>query len=134
MKKGNLLFDPKKAQARKKAEPIPPMQGHDPCCQYCPNKGKCLYLCSPLRWVDGNVGRKESLSSQLPANKTYSDYNAEIAHRGEQVRAQIMGIGDIRKRAIAILLENDYTIAQIAHVLKCSESTIKRHKYQKRGP
>jgi hypothetical protein len=109
-----------------------PIDGHDrDICSSCPNVGRCEFPCSPLKWINGNQPRKEILLGDLSVFD-YPDYNQVLAEQIESIReitkSYIEAIKDTQKRAIIVLLDNDFKIKQIAALCHLSERTIYRIK------
>ncbi len=128
MKRNRLWVTSKGAKA-KRLEPTPPKEGHDPdLCRYCQNKGRCLYMCVPMKWIDGNVARKETLLNDPIDEHDLKDYNHTLHKliRGKQVDngEAIRLIPDLTIRAIAAMLNADMTITEISDILQVSRQAI----------
>lgn len=108
----------------------------DEVCFHCPNRIfdfnglriPCQHTCAPLQWVNGNVPLKEA---QLKENiEPSSDYNEVLAEQIEARRSNFHSLiaeeTNVRKKAVAVLLEAEFKIDEIAHVMRCARRTILR--------
>jgi hypothetical protein len=108
----------------------------DEVCFHCPNRIvdfnglriPCQNICAPLQWVNGNVPLKEA---QLRENiEPSSDYNEILAEQIEARRSNFTALiaeeTNIRKKAVAVLLEAEFKIDEIARVMKVARRTILR--------
>ena len=94
---------------------------NDPLCETCPNKErsyinkdgqekkmKCMQLCPPMQWINGNTPTKETLLSEINASKIeYRDYKDTLCELIEHKRHRIDKIPlitNIKHKAISILL------------------------------
>jgi hypothetical protein len=138
MRLKNRLWNPEHETIKHHKKTIKNHLPDDFICLQCPNKehelpdGKkitCQNMCYPLTWVDGNVGLKETL-----LDKQYepsSDYNSILADGISARRIDYTNrlISEkLKIRCVAVLLEAEFSIQDIAHLLKCSSRNIYRLK------
>ena len=96
----NRLLKPKKT---------PPKRSYDPVCEYCENKPTCVAPCAPIKWINGNVARKEPLVSEIcddtfDSSDNYNAILAELIESRQNALETISQIRNIKKKAIAAML------------------------------
>lgn len=135
MRRRNRLWNPEHPAKKRKKTSKANHNLDDLICQQCQNreielpngdKFPCQHTCYPLSWTDGNTGLKETL-----LDKHYepsSDYNDVLAEHIKHRRFDYTRIesNEIKVRAVAVLLESDFTIPEISKLLKCSTRNIYR--------
>ena len=109
-----------------------PKNGHDKeICSDCGNKGRCEKPCSPLKWIDGNVPRKENFITERMLMYAQEDYKDALAELAENKRfpitlTDIQAIKDTRSRAICALLMVKVPKRRIAKLLNISRTHLYR--------
>ena len=127
MQARNQLWKPEGKQ--RKSKPIP-KKVDDPLCNECPNKKTCKHLCPPMTWINGNSPTKEILLSEIcEKDLEYKDYNKDLAELIEDRQSRInsaIGIENVRRRSIAILLLAGISQKDIATLFSMSYRQINR--------
>lgn len=106
-----------------------PKQGHDELCQACQNKGQCEFICLPMKWIDGNIERREKLLNDDHIDESMMENYNETLH--ERIRAkqldrmeEIRTIKDIKIRAVAALLSAEISITDISKLFQNNRSSV----------
>jgi hypothetical protein len=116
---------------------------HDPhICMYCPNrmikfffkdkqyKKPCPNPCAPLKWINGNVARREPFVDDLKFKLSESrDYNislSELIEDRSTALERLFEIEDIRRRGIGAMLVVGLTRNDVATLLSMSYRQILR--------
>jgi hypothetical protein len=133
MRTRNRLWNPEHPEPKRKKMLKVQHNLDDLICQLCPNKEielpngdklPCPNVCYPLSWTDGNAALKETLLGKQ--FEPSSDYNAVLAEQIEHRRIDYTIINKIKARCVAVLLDSDFTIAEISKLLRCSTRNIYR--------
>jgi hypothetical protein len=135
MRLKNRLWNPEHPEAKRKKTIKAGHNLDDLICQQCPNKEvtlpngdklPCQNICYPLSWTDGNTGLKETLlDKEFEPSSDYNEVLAEgiTARRIDYTRFQA---DKIKIKCVAVLLEAEFTIPEIANLLKCSTRNVYR--------
>lgn len=100
----------------------------------CPNLKTCKYLCPVLSFIDGNKEATEKVARQAENDhQAQNDYNQtlyDMMKQKELGREKILGIKDIKVKAIASLLWLEFSQTEIAAIMHVDRSTIYRYSMQ----
>ena len=115
---------------------------HDPhICMHCPNrmikffyldkqyKKPCPSPCAPIKWINGNVARREPLINDLRIKSTDKDYNVTLAELIEDRATALERLLDIKhtkRRAIGAMLVVGISRKEIAALLLMSDRQVYR--------
>jgi hypothetical protein len=109
-----------------------PRNGHDKeLCAGCDNKGMCEYLCAPLKWIDGDIPRRENFINQRMLQYEHPDYKTIIYdlsrhHNPPDRHEEIEAIKDMQIRAICAMLSFKIPKTQISTLLHISRTQLHR--------
>lgn len=115
---------------------------HDPhICMNCPNrmikfthekkkyKKACPAPCAPIRWINGNVARREPLVNDMRHKPPETDYNitlSELIEDRQTALERMADIEDVRRKAIGAMLVVGISRNEVANLLSMSYRQILR--------
>jgi hypothetical protein len=93
-------------------------------------KKPCPNPCAPLKWINGNVARREplvdDLKKKMPVSRDYNEVLAELIEDRATAMDKILQIEDPKRRAIGAMLLARLKHKEIATLLSMSPRQIIR--------
>ena len=114
-----------------------PQRRPDPLCKSCPNNHKdkpCQNLCTPMKWINGNVELKEKILNEPPSIHLYqTNYNAKLHELIEDKQTKdtdrlelIRQLTDPKRKMIAACILVGMTQQEIGKQAHISQTRISR--------